>query len=350
MARIRCSFCGKGEDEVGHLVTGPRKVAICAECVAVCAQVDEHSSPYDGDALLTGIGTLVTNDRYVDGVLGPIPDGAVAIRQGVVRWAGPERALPDKYRDLPELPCGGRVVVPGLVDAHGPGPSPGGDPTFVWHASLERGVTTVAAVCDPARIEAGVRAGFEAMPEVGLLADGWVGPLPEGPVRSIGDPGREVDWVRIPGDAEPVSAVSASERTDPRGYAAERFDEPSVAALGATRRAVVALPTGIRAGGDLRPLWRRSPVALGSGGTAEYGGNADMAVAIWLATRDLHLTPEQALWSATRGSAIALDWGERGHLVRGAVGDVVVLDTDRVADVAGVSWAPWKVLRAGVAV
>lgn len=350
MARVTCSFCGKAESEVGHLVTGPRKVAICDECIDVCAQVNATASPWDGDALLTGIGTLVTNDRFVEGTLGRIPDGAVAVERGLVRWAGPERALPDRFRDLPGLDCGGRAVLPGFVDAHGPGPAGGGDPAEAWHDALEEGTTTVAAVCPPDRLDVGIGAGAEALPEVGFLADGWVGPLPEGPIRSIGDPGREVDWVRLDPDDDPMAAIAASERTEPRGYVAERFDERATPALAATRRGVVALPAGWKAGGDLSELWQGSVVGLGSGGTERYGRNHSMRLAIWLAVRDLGLRLDRAIWSATRGSAVALDWGERGHLVRGAVGDLVVLDTDRLSDLAGLDWHPWKVFRAGVEV
>ena len=350
MARLDCSFCGKAEDAVGHLVTGPRRVAICNECVDVCTQVNAHTEGFDGDVLLTGIGTLVTNDRFVEGPLGPIPDAAVAIVGGIVRWAGPERAMPDRHRDLPTLDCGGRVAIPGLIDAHGPGPAPGPDPAARWHGALAAGTTTIAAVCAPDQVATALAAGADALPEIGVLADGWVGPLPEGPVRSLGMPGREADWVRIlPGD-DPVAAVASSERSDPRGYVVERLDERTSSALAATRRSVIVVPAGPGGGGDAGPFWEGGVVALGSGGTPRYGGNASMALAVWLAVRDLGLTLEQALWSATRGSAVALDWGERGHLVRGAVGDVAVVGTDRLADLAQLDWHPWRILRAGVEV
>lgn len=350
MARVSCSFCGKGEDEVPHLVRGPRRVAICAECIDICVAVNETASPYDGDVLLTGIGHLVTNDRFVEGTLGAIPDGAVAIRKGTVRWAGPEQALPIKYRDLTELHCEGRLVVPGFVDAHGPPIAPGDDPAATWHAQLSRGTTTVAAVAKPTDVRKTMEAGTEALPEVGVLADGWAGPLPLGAVRTVGEPGRQVDWVRLPDDADVMSAIAASERTDPRGYIADRFEGQSETALAATRRAVVAVPTGWSAGGKLGPLWGRATVGLGSGGVARYGRNDSMALAIWLAVRDLGLRIDEALWSATRGSAIAMDWAERGHIVRGAVGDAVVLDTDHLDDLVGLDWRAWKVFRAGIAV
>ncbi len=31
-----CSFCGKGREEVEHLIAGPQGVYICNECVTLC--------------------------------------------------------------------------------------------------------------------------------------------------------------------------------------------------------------------------------------------------------------------------------------------------------------------------
>lgn len=118
MARTRCSFCGKHEDQVRHLVAGPNGVAICDECVNVCVEVQGAGLEFEGDLLLTGIGELTTNDRFVPGLLGTIHNAAVAVRGGIVRWAGPQLALPDKYLAFPTLECGGRAVIPGFVDAH----------------------------------------------------------------------------------------------------------------------------------------------------------------------------------------------------------------------------------------
>jgi ATP-dependent Clp protease ATP-binding subunit ClpX len=45
---IRCSFCGRGQDEVARLVSGP-SVYICSECVRLCNDIlegeIEHSAP-----------------------------------------------------------------------------------------------------------------------------------------------------------------------------------------------------------------------------------------------------------------------------------------------------------------
>ncbi len=42
----RCSFCGKGRDEIRHMVTG-RDVRICAECVAECNRLLRRGSQED---------------------------------------------------------------------------------------------------------------------------------------------------------------------------------------------------------------------------------------------------------------------------------------------------------------
>ena len=36
---VRCSFCGKTEDHVRKLLSGPNGVYICDECVALCNEI-----------------------------------------------------------------------------------------------------------------------------------------------------------------------------------------------------------------------------------------------------------------------------------------------------------------------
>ena len=48
--------------------------------------------------------------------LGIIPDGAIAIRDGVIEWVGPTDRLPGK--GSPEFDASGKVVLPGFVDSH----------------------------------------------------------------------------------------------------------------------------------------------------------------------------------------------------------------------------------------
>jgi len=45
---MRCSFCGKARTEVESIVAGPTPaVAICNECVALCAEIvaEQHPPP-----------------------------------------------------------------------------------------------------------------------------------------------------------------------------------------------------------------------------------------------------------------------------------------------------------------
>ncbi|MXX78902.1 MAG: imidazolonepropionase [Gemmatimonadales bacterium] len=68
---------------------------------------------------LANIGCLATcaNPAGQDDI-GLIRDAALVWRDGTVRWAGPAKALPAEYEAEPARDAGGRLVIPGLVDAH----------------------------------------------------------------------------------------------------------------------------------------------------------------------------------------------------------------------------------------
>ena len=57
---------------------------------------------------------------------------------------------------------------------------------------------------------------------------------------------------------------------------------------------------------------------------SSYTTNIPFCIAI--AVRDMHMTPSEALWSATAGGARALRRTDVGHLGAGARGDLVLLD------------------------
>ena len=40
--RIRCSFCGKTEDQAKKLIAGPNGTYICDECVDICTEIIEE--------------------------------------------------------------------------------------------------------------------------------------------------------------------------------------------------------------------------------------------------------------------------------------------------------------------
>ena len=59
-----------------------------------------------------------------------------------------------------------------------------------------------------------------------------------------------------------------------------------------------------------------------------------MGLVVALAVASLSMTVDEALWSATRGGALALRRPDLGQLGMGARGDLVVLDAPRAAHLA----------------
>ena len=43
---MRCSFCGKTQDEVGKLVAGPGGVCICDNCIELCLEIIEDGGGF----------------------------------------------------------------------------------------------------------------------------------------------------------------------------------------------------------------------------------------------------------------------------------------------------------------
>lgn len=71
------------------------------------------------DFVLRHAGQLATMLRVDDDPLGRIPDAALAARDGLVVWIGPDRDLEQVVSlDGDLLDAGGGCVIPGLVDAH----------------------------------------------------------------------------------------------------------------------------------------------------------------------------------------------------------------------------------------
>ncbi|MGF1560781.1 MAG: imidazolonepropionase [Geminicoccaceae bacterium] len=52
------------------------------------------------------------------GPYGAVPDGALVVEDGGIAWVGPERDLPDWYRQSPREDLGGNWLTPGLIDCH----------------------------------------------------------------------------------------------------------------------------------------------------------------------------------------------------------------------------------------
>ena len=63
---IKCSFCNKGPDEVGKLITGP-SVHICNECVDMCNEIlREERSSIPGDLSLETLPTPQEMKSFID--------------------------------------------------------------------------------------------------------------------------------------------------------------------------------------------------------------------------------------------------------------------------------------------
>ncbi len=78
---------------------------------------------------------------------------------------------------------------------------------------------------------------------------------------------------------------------------------------------------------DARRLWDAGvTVALGADCNPGTSYTTSMPFVIALAVRDLHLTPDEAVWAATAGGARALQRNDLGVLRPGAAADLVVLD------------------------
>jgi imidazolonepropionase len=109
-------------------------------------------------------------------------------------------------------------------------------------------------------------------------------------------------------------------------------DDADVAALAAAGTVAVLLPattfslgTGRYAPGPR--LWEAGvTVALATDCNPGTSYTESMPFVIAVACIEMGLTPEQAVWSATRGGALALEADDKGWVGAGTVADLVVLD------------------------
>ena len=68
---------------------------------------------------LVNIGQLATcRAEGGQGEIHALADGAMAWDDGVIRWVGREKDLPETYRHAERVDAGGRLVIPGLIDCH----------------------------------------------------------------------------------------------------------------------------------------------------------------------------------------------------------------------------------------
>lgn len=374
----RCSFCSRTAEVAGSIVAGPRSVGICADCASLAVDVaTEASRPDEPDRVVGAIGCLITNDSRRDGLLGWVPEAAVAIRRGRVSWVGPERHLPERYATFPRMDAGGRIACPGFVDAGTSllGSDLGRDPA----PAVDRAADAAAAM-----IQAGVTAfdlriggGLDPMAETVALAAGRMvaervaGSVMATWVVSVGFDPRVVREVMLPAAsrlarnavvacAGPPHAIDRLvEAIHPLRPRVEVCDEPAECAdvahgalsIGGPGHVepvdgVVSIvePLRLLDGGSLpaRKLFDAGAVvAVASGNDPTRRLVRSPALLLTLMVEVGAVSVAEALWAITRGGAMALGEPDRGRLRPGDVADLVVLDTDTLGDLTRGPDANW---------
>jgi imidazolonepropionase len=385
----RCSFCGRNAEATGSIVAGPRGVGICGECASLAAEVALDSTrPEEVDRVITSISCLVTNDRNNEGLLGWIPEAAVAIRRGRITWVGPERHLPGRYADLPVLDAGGRIVCPGFVDAGTDllGRAPTRDPEPVVRraaelaaAMISEGVTSfdlaVGGTADPMAETVALAAGRAVAERVAAtVAVSWrvPGSVPPQELKRVLGPAasRLASNALVSCPGPPHAIEELLEAVRPLRPRVELCDEPdgcldaaegalSVAGPGHVSpvEGVVSItePLALLDGRSLpaRKLWDGGAVvALASRNDPERRVVRSPGLMIALLVEVGGLSISEAMWAATRGGALALGDPERGRVRPGDIADLVVLDSDSLGDLVRRPDSGWAsaVVSGGVVV
>lgn len=399
----RCSFCGLVPGTGSYVVTGPKGVGICHGCAATAHTVAQEAlRPHGTDRLVTGISRLMTNDSTWGDTLGIIENAAVAIRKGRVVWVGGNGEIPRQVEDLPRLDCGGRVAVPGFVDAFsqlaGSGElekSPDGtattEATTEWAGRLLAGGATCVMVSvrtqgdpmdDKERLAAANMLGQElplrVVPSWEVGPDAGISPFDSegrGVLREIA---QYLSALSINVGRDGFSLIEARKLCSTMGNLRKRvrlhggpdipadtvrsmrplavqdmdqLDKWTLQELRSSGSCVVLQPM-IKWGGwlPIQDLMDRSiTVALGTGCLPGEQSVTSMPFLAWIAAESAEMPIEMALWCATQGGARALGEKGRGRVRRGSLGDLAILDVGDFAELANHPDIPmvWELVREG---
>jgi imidazolonepropionase len=137
----------------------------------------------------------------------------------------------------------------------------------------------------------------------------------------------------------------------------DQATEEDAAALQASGTVAVLLPASSfsmrRPQAPARMIWDSGvTVALATDCNPGTSYVESMPLVIALACLEMSLTPEEALWAATRGGALALEAAGKGMLTEGAAADMVILDAPSYRHLAyrpGTSLV-WRVIKDGAIV
>lgn len=292
-------------------------------------------------------------------------------------WVGPQRELPERYRSLPVLDVGGALVCPGFIDAGVrllPGVSADDSEVLVGRAAaiaaamLQRGVTSfdlrAGGSTDPVRETVALAAARAVAERVAATVSvTWE--------VSSGADCRELRRVVLPAATRLAANVAVSCDGTP-GYVedalhafrplrarvtlcedADGCSDESEGALSVTGPAHHAPVDGVVSvvepaslldghGIAVRKLWDGGAVvAMASANEPGRRVVESPGLLISLLVEIGGLSAEEAMWTATRGGALALGDAERGRLRPGDVADLVVLSADRIDELVARPDANW---------
>jgi imidazolonepropionase len=332
--------------------------------------------------LIQNIGQLVTNDPQHDGTkLGIIENAALLIEDGVIAWAGQDSDAPTHHIKR-RLDAKGRAVIPGFVDSHthmifagdrsqefrarmlGESYSAGGiahtvqktreasndvlraNAQTLLNEAYSTGTTTIeiksgyGLTVEDERRSLEIAASFTD--ETTFLGAHVV------PVEYKKNPKDYVDLVTGPmldaalpfskwidvfcdkgafsvDDARTILKAGMAKGLLPRIHA-NQLQEGQGIRLGVELDAASVDHVSHLSEKDIQVL--STSVALASDCNPGSSYTTSMPFIIAVAVREMHFSPEQALWSATMGGAKALRRDDIGHLFEGARANFSILNAD----------------------